>query len=342
MKMLNFVCLIGFLLVAGAGQSSFSQENGQRPTVQEAAQTLKQFKATSPLLLDHTRLSLWDKIQVYSDDLDPSIFKEYLNSEEEDAVRMENTTPILQFYRAGFDKVLEEVKNTEVKKGSASIWLLYNMGFVVKTPSGCFGIDVDHRLAEQLEPYLDFLCITHNHGDHAHVKLMEAMRKQGKPVLSNFYQESPDYLSTVPTNYQIGNFKIRTDLGDHLANPKMPNFVTAYRIECGADAGNFSLLHAGDSGFNPEHFTNVDGPVDLVVLRWGAPRENNILGRGEGQVATEHAILSHLIELRHKPYPHGQASITKTLEHLPNVECKHTMLPFWGEKLTWKKGKLVR
>ncbi|NLO69521.1 MAG: hypothetical protein GX102_00920, partial [Porphyromonadaceae bacterium] len=98
--------------------------------------------------------------------------------------------------------------------------------------------------------------------------------------------------------------------------------------------------HCGDSGFLPERFLNVQGPVNLLVLRWGAPRENEILGTGEGQVQPDYAVLSHLIELRHKPYPHGQASITKTLEHLPGVECENTIIPFWGEKLIWKKNKL--
>src|SRR5690606_20751737 len=141
-------------------------------------------------------------------------------------------------------------------------------------------------------------------------------------------------------SYRIGNFTIKTDQSDHLANPQLPDFVTLFRVECGEDSGNFSILHCGDSGFNPEHFKNVQGAVSLVVLRWGAPRESNVCGKGEGEVGTDYALLSHLIELRQKPYPHGQASITKTLEHLPTVKGKNTMLPFWGEKLTWKNGKL--
>ena len=78
----------------------------------------------------------------------------------------------------------------------------------------------------------------------------------------------------------------------------------------------------------------------MAVLRWGAPRENNILGIGSGQVKTDYAVLSHLIELRHEPHPNGQASITQTLKHLPNVNCENTLLPFWGEKMTWENGKM--
>lgn len=344
MKKINLLILIFILTIAASCQQSFYQKNNHgnasSKAVQEAVQTMLEFRKTSPLKLDNKRLAFLNKFQIYSDSLVNTTFKEYLNSPEEVAVKMENTIPMLYFYREAFDKVLREVKNTKVKHGTALVWMLYNMGFVVKTPSGCFAIDIDHRLAEQLEPYVDFLCVTHNHGDHYNIKLMEAMHNHGKPVLSNFYKESGEYLSTKATSYKIGNFTIHTDISDHLTDPKLPDFVSVFRFDCGEDTGNFSMLHCSDSGFNPQHFRNVQGTVSMVIIRWGAPRESNILGTGEGQVKTDYAILSHLIELRHKPYPHGQASITKTLEHLPTVKCENTILPFWGEKLTWKNGEL--
>lgn len=338
MKRTTIYILLTIILVTASCKQSYYQRRNKKNLSNEAVQTMSQFRKTSPFLLNDERLLLLNKFETYSDALDNTIFREYLTSPEQIAVNMEDTIPILYSYREAFDKVLHEVKNNKIENGSAAIWLLYNMGFVVKTPSGCFGVDIDHRLAEQLEPHLDFLCVTHNHGDHANVKLMEAMNSSGKPVLSNFYKEGKEYLSTKPTNYKIGDFTIHTSLTDHLTNIK--DFNTVFRIQCGEDAGNFSMLHCGDSGFQPERFKNVQGPVDMVVLRWGAPRESNILGTDEGKVETDYAILSHLIELRHKPYPHGQASITKTLEHLPNVKCENSILPFWGEKLTWKNGKM--
>lgn len=337
-KLFLFILMLTITIVTSAQNNSF--QKNQKKFSNEAVKTTKKFRKTSPFLLNEKRLSLLRTFETYSDSFPNTSFKKYLNETDETAEKIEHSVPILYTYREAFNKVFREVKNTKVKKGTAQVWLLYNMGFIVKTPSGCFGIDIDHRLAEQLEPYLDFLCITHNHGDHYNTKLMEAMNKKGKPILSNFYKESEDYISTTPASYKIGDFTIHTDLADHLANPEFPNFVTVFRIECGENAGNFSMLHCGDSGFNPKHFINVQGPVNMVVLRWGAPRENNILGSGEGQVQPDYAVLSHLIELRHKPYPHGQASITQTLKHLPNVECDNTIMPFWGEKLTWRNGEM--
>lgn len=295
---------------------------------------------TSPFSLDNERLMLLRQIEVFSDSFPKASFGQYLKATDEASVDMEYTTPILYAYGRAFDKLMNEVKETQVAYGSVAVWLLYNMGYVVKTPSTTFGIDVDHRWAEKLEPYLDFLCVTHNHVDHAHTKLMDEMNKKGKPVLSNFYTKDTKYYSKDAKSFTIGNIEIRTDITDHLRDPALPNFVTVFRIECGPDAGNFSMLHCGDSGFRPNEFTKVEGALDLAVLRWGAPRENDILGTGSGQVEPKYAILSHLIELRHDPYPNGQASISQTLKHLPGVRCDNTIIPFWGEKMIWKNGQM--
>lgn len=339
MKQTFLYFLMIVMASAVAARKDTFQENEMKNS-NEAIKTLHEFKKTTPLILNDKRLSLLKKIETYSDNLQNTVFNDYMESPEEAAVEKEKAIPILYLYREGFNKILDEVKNSKVKKGTALIWMLYNMGFIVKTPSGCFGIDIDHRLAVLLEPYLNFVCITHNHRDHYNLELIEAMNKNVKPVLSNFYEECKKYCSTLPANYKIGEFTIRTDISDHLANPDLPDFVTLFRIDCGKNSGDFSILHCGDSGFNPKHFTNVDGPVNMVILRWGAPRENNIIGTNKGQITPDYAVLSHLIELRHKPYPHGQASITKTLEHLPGVNCDNTIIPFWGEKMIWNKNKL--
>ena len=332
------ILLLIFIHNATAQNRSFKED--QNRYINAGVETIKRLNKTNPLVLDKERISLLKTIETYSDPYSDVLFKEYLKKSESEAEELEHKEPILYAYRLAFEKVLQEVKTTKVKKGTASIWLLYNMGFVIKTPSGCFGIDVEHRLADQLAPYLDFLYITHNHGDHANQKLMAAMKQLGKPIVTNFDIENSPYFSSTATSYKIGNFTLRTDISDHLRSPDLPNFVSVVRVDCGEDTGNFSLLHCGDSGFDPKRFKNVDGPVDLVVLRWGATRENDILGLGEGQFQTKYAFLSHLIEMRHKPYPKGQASITQTLKHLPNVACENTILPFWGEQLIWKNGEL--
>ena len=48
---------------------------------------------------------------------------------------------ILACYDAAFDRVLAGVRDETPAPGQAHIWMLYNMGYVVKTPSGCFAVD---------------------------------------------------------------------------------------------------------------------------------------------------------------------------------------------------------
>ena len=214
------------------------------------------------------------------------------------------------------------------------------MGYVVKTPSGCFGVDINHRWAEKLAPYLDFLCVTHDHADHTSTGLMQAMYTAGKPVISNFYTASNMYCSKTPANYSIGKFTIRTAITDHDGGDPV-NFVSVFRIDCGDDSGNFSLLHCGDSSFDPKQFTNVQGgSVSLSILRNGSKAENNIIGTGSGQMAPAYAFLSHIIELRHQiDVSPIRFKVIETLGHCSQINCKNTSMPFWGEKLTWKDGK---
>lgn len=306
----------------------------------EAILKIHELWNSSPFVIDSNRRNLFAKMEEYSNLLPHHTFQSYLNASATVAEEMEKANPILSVYRHAFDFVLSQIKSETPEDGSTMIWLLYNMGFIVKTPSTCFGIDVNHRLAEQLEPYLDFICVTHDHGDHKSIELMNAMHKAGKPVLSNFYTTSKDYHSTNAGKYSIGNTSIRTNITDHDATLK--NFTTVFRIDAGNDSGNFTLLHCGDSSFDPNQYTNVDGgSPSLLILRSGAKIENNIIGKGSGQVDPKNVFLSHLIELRHKISESPMRyTIMGTLEKIPNISNNNTFVPFWGERFIWKNGEL--
>ena len=306
----------------------------------DAAQTMTQLWKTSPFSQDAERAALLKTLQGYSEKLPHGPFKEYLAAGEQSAAGMEQGIPILTCYRGAFNRVMDEVARTRVERGGAVVWLLYNMGIVVKTSSGCFGVDINHRLAEKLEPLLDFLCVTHDHGDHKSVELMDAMRARGKPVLSNFYRKDAAHCSKEPANYKIGAFSIRTAIADH--NEKLPRFITVFRVDCGDDSGGFSLLHCGDATFDPSQFKPVQGPVGLLVLRYGDSVENRILDAapGEGQVRPVCAALSHVIELRHAIHESPRRrTLDYAMGNIARIHCRQTILPFWGEKLIWRNGQ---
>ena len=215
------------------------------------------------------------------------------------------------------------------------------MGYVIKTPSGCFAIDIMHRWADKLEPYLDFLCVTHNHQDHYDEGLIEAMLEAGKPVLSNYIAEGKDYTSTVPTTYTIGNFSIRTSITDH-NNSGLSNFVTVFTIDCGADSNHLTLMHTGDSNYKPSQYTNILGSVNILIPRYApnALTENNIIGTGNGQTQPDYVLLSHILELTHISAEESRWSLPMALERASQIQCDQTYVPMWGEKLVWKNNAL--
>lgn len=308
----------------------------------EVNATAQELWSTSPLTLTAQRTQALGKIQGYADKCLDNYFISYLRGYEQTSLNMEKGEPILLFYRSAFDRVMESLKNSSVENGTAEIWLLYNMGYVVRTPSGCFAVDISHRWAKQLAPYLDFLCVTHKHSDHYNEELIQAMFDLGKPVLSNYLKDvSYAYTSKVPTAYTIGKFKIRTSITDH-NNSGLSNFVTVFQIDCGEDTGNFKMIHTGDSNYKPEQYTNIDSHVNLLIPRYApnALTENNIIGTGAGQVEADYVLLSHILELAHAGVDESRWSVDMALERASKINNGHTHVPMWGEKLVWKNSKL--
>lgn len=91
------------------------------------------------------------------------------------------------FYTAMMEKVAEEL--VEPVTSGAKIWMMYNHGFIVKTPQVAFGFDVAKvrhppwpwpvkELAEQL----DVLFITHRHGDHYNELMVDRVLAGGGHV----------------------------------------------------------------------------------------------------------------------------------------------------------------
>jgi hypothetical protein len=308
------------------------------PTENEAKAVMKNLWSTSSLDVNTKRLEAFDAIQGYADICPDSYFNNYLKSLDAAAANMEKYDPILTCYRASFDKILEDVKSTQVENGTTAIWLLYNMGYIVKISKGCFGIDICHRYAKELEPYLDFLCVTHNHSDHYNTELINRMLDHSKPVISNYLKsgEGYQYTTTSTSVFKIGSFTVTTNINDH--NTTLKNFVTTFQIDCGSDGGNLVLMHVGDSNYTPAQY-NVVKPVNVFIARY-APNvlgENNVIG---SKVTPDYVLLSHILELAHAGVDESRWSIQMGLERASDINCKNTILPFWGEKLIWKNGKL--
>ena len=163
-------CLLVIGFVACDDDDNNSTETGHEGILTQLAEevdaTAQQLWSSSPLIVNTGRTTTLTKIQGYADKCKDDYFISYLNGFDQASTSMEKCDPIIYFYRSAFDRVMDGIKNSKVENGTAAIWLLYNMGYVVKTPSGCFAIDISHRWAKELAPYIDFLCVTHKHSDH--------------------------------------------------------------------------------------------------------------------------------------------------------------------------------
>lgn len=339
-RLLSSILITISVVITIGCKGSNSEEIVTSPVKNEAEEAITSLWNTSALNLTPQRKQWLDKIGTYAETCPASYFKTYLNSLDATAESQEKYDNTLYIYRKALDKVLDELKKEVVANGTTTIWTLYNMGVVVKTPSKCFGIDLNHRWAEKLEPYLDFMLITHNHADHYDEKLINAMVANHKPVYSNYLTNNPN-TSVTPQEIREGNVVIQTAITDH--NTTLRNFVTVYRINCGSDANNFSILHCGDSNYNVLQYAQIQGDVDLLIPRYApnALTENNIIGVGENQVNPKYLFMSHILELSHDGVENSRWSIDLGLERASQMNCTNSYMPFWGEKFSYLNGVIT-
>ena len=236
----------------------------------------------------------------------------------------------LEKLEKSFEKVFREAREVKVEDKPA-VWSVYNMGYVVKTREALFSIDLVHRRAPELAPYLDFELVTHNHGDHFHQGLYQAMDGAGKTVISNFldnygtrnWKKDGGYTRAVKT-FKIKDVEIRTSLIDH--NEYLIDFTTAFEIRY----GEFILYHTGDSGRGTEpKLGTVWGKPDLWLFFPGCGID---VAAATRKVEAKRIVFGHLWELGHRT---GRLTTPMIRRALVNAEpaCKAVSAALWGDRV---------
>ena len=179
-------------------------------------------------------------LQKEIDEVTPKIFKAYAADGD---TRGLNALVRLD---AAFHKVFEEAARTDAQDKPA-VWLVYNMGIVVKTGGTLFTIDLHHRLAPTIADKLDFALITHNHGDHFTEQFYQTMdRKLNKTVVSNFKDNYGAHFKGSSfgggftrggKKFKFGDIEIITSSLDH--NGYLIDYTMAFEVHI----GDFTLYH---------------------------------------------------------------------------------------------------
>ena len=104
--------------------------------------------------------------------------------------------PVEHFYRQRMEEALDQIEHTHIE-GGATIWKLYNMGYIIRTSTVTLAFDLvdgqtaraenftlSQDLMDRLVDQCDVLFISHRHIDHAEENIARAFFDQGKPVVA--------------------------------------------------------------------------------------------------------------------------------------------------------------
>ena len=272
-------------------------------------------------------LDLWQR---ETDQVTADVFEAYLRGEVP-ATDYVSLTRLEE----GFDKVLCEIDAADVSAHPA-VWMVYNMGVIVKTRESLFSIDLMHRRAEELAPRLDFALITHNHGDHYRNGFYRKMNGAGKTVISNFldnygaadwrkggrYWEAGGFTRAEKT-FRIRDVEIRTSLVDH--NNYLIDFTTAFEIR----VGDWILYHTGDCGVASKLRT-IWGRPDLWVFFPGCGVN---VADAERNVRPKQMAFGHLWELGHRTGRLTTSMVRAAQKKAIDAGEKNLTVPLWGERI---------
>lgn len=267
--------------------------------------------------------------------------------------------------------ILEEIEQTTVTEG-ARIWHLYNHGFVVRTPSVTFGMDlvrgwvlpedqgarrgVSLEEAARLADQLDVMTLSHNHDDHVDPVMRDLLFERGIPILAppGVFPEIGDHPllhrpqredRVPPERYNDPNLHwlrpLRLAGGKEIECAIYPghqggdllNNLYLFRTEEG-----LVVLHTGDQSYEPDlgwivHIGDHH-PVDALLANcWTYDMLRMVRG-----VRPRLTLTGHEVELSHGP-DHREA-YWRSFQIFRDVADPPSLVMGWGEGVHYRRGLL--
>ena len=215
------------------------------------------------------------------------------------------------FFEGVLVKAMLEIRNEDVAEG-ASIWQIYNHGFVVRTPSVSFGIDLYDFFKTtkflELADLIDVYFISHAHGDHFSRDLIFKMRSLNKPVVG---PGEVQYVTTVMHAGEsdvISNCTVNAHDGLHSVPVRQFEIITPE---------GFKFLHTGDNQTSETLPLVTD--VDVLLLNgWinESGATSNVVGirKAIDKVKPKVTLPGHILELGHLGSLHPPISYQSVID----------------------------
>ncbi len=324
----RFISTISTLITLLFSKISLSKE--KKSNILQKNIPLNRLYKTSPFELSQERLDVFKLIQAQADICPDTTFKNYkVKRFENPDIRPSHLSPIIETLEDASEKILNDIETLPRPNDFVRIWLLYNMGYIIQTPTALFGIDISSPSDLKIADKLDFLLITHKHTDHFSTKLMRHMGE--KPVVSNFFDNKYKQGDKEQT-LKFGNIEIHTKLVAHGSGKKLPKFVTTYEIICKDTKNNISIFHAGDAGRADELIPKSKVDIFIPHVAVGL----NIKKCADEIIKPKLILMSHILELAHH-INKWRWSIPFGLKACEKITSVKTIMPFWGEMIEYRK-----
>lgn len=333
--------LIFFLFCLCANLDAQIIKSYEKPTKEEYEKAVAEvLSETSCVFSDmEGRIRNMSIIQRELNNFSSAAWREYNDLTNKKKIAAREMEGALYFYMRAMDKVLAEIDTTKVAHGQVVMWNLYNMGYIIKTPSHTFSIDLKHKHIDLFTKYLDFVMITHKHPDHGAIDEFEAFSAAGMTVYAGYM------LSPKPKGLEwkfvkdgetltIDNITITGKRVDHYYKDDGFKMVTAYEIDCGDDTGNTVIFHSGD-GRNYEQL-EPEKPVDFFIFHTAVGLK---IQKAIDKIQPKYAVFSHAWELGHSAERY-RWTIDDLLTRATKIEGfpkERILLPCWGEKIIYTK-----
>ena len=235
------------------------------------------------------------------DNVPAKLFASYLRGEATGLSGVDEY-PAMARLDATLERVMREARETVVVDNPA-VWLVYNMGVVVKTRKALFTIDLCHTRAQDFAPEFDFAIITHNHTDHYTRRFYAEMDgRLHKTVITNFadnygaaFNGGVCGFARGEREFRLKDVTIRTYQSDH------NHFLRGFTMPVEVDCGGYTIFHVGDT-YNVTELHPSRRP-DLWIHHCRCWKRET--GPGAAHLRPGLTVVAHLHEMQH-PFGHAR------------------------------------